>query len=128
MSTKYTDEQRTDFARAIMGIFHDWGIEPKDQATLLGLPAETKPRAMTRFRQGTPLPDDDQMMDRVGKFLAMQNSLDTTFPHNQSMANYWVTTPNPRFGDQTPLELMLNQGADGIDTVVRYLDASEDWW
>ena len=64
---------------------------------------------------------------RVRHLLMIQNSLDTCFPHNGSMARMWITTENSMLGDETPLAYMLNHGLPGIEYVSQQLSGGSDW-
>jgi hypothetical protein len=124
---EFNEQQRADIAIAVMQLLDNWELEPGDQAALLGLPGETKPRALSRFRQGTPFPEQAEMSTRIGYLFSMQHSLETAFPHNPLMGKYWITTENPYFNDISPLAFMLKFGLEGMETVVRHLNGSPNW-
>jgi len=121
-----TDE-RVQCARAVMTLLDDWGVAPDQRIVLLGLPAATKPRALTRYRQDTPLPDEPDLLHRVERLLAIQHALEFTFPHNPQMASYWITTDNDWFGGRTPIDIMLTGGLAGIEQVARHLEHDDNW-
>lgn len=128
MAELYTHDERTDFARAALNIMDGWGLEPDQQIALLGMPTDTKPRELVRFRNGSaPLPDERELLVRVRCLLSIQHSLESAFPHNPILANYWVTTANQYFNDHTPLSVMLRDGVEGMEWIARYLDGSEQW-
>jgi len=127
MSSQFSEDDLVQIARSVMSLLHDWEVEPAQQVALLGLPPETKPRELSRYRSGTPFPHDRDLLVRARHLLSISNSLDTAFPHNPMLANFWVTTGNEFFGNRAPLELMLEHGVDGIERVARYLDNSFDW-
>lgn len=123
----FTDNERAEIAHAVMNLFNEWQVEAVDQVQLLGLPANTRPRAMLKYQKGTPLPDDEEMLERVQHLLAIQQALGTTFPHNPAMGGLWITTPNAMFGERTPLAVMLQGGLNGILQVRRRLECTEVW-
>jgi hypothetical protein len=127
MSGQFSEDDLVQIARSVMSLLHDWEIDPRLQAALLGLPPDTKPRVLSRYRSGTPFPHDRDLLLRAKHLLSISNSLDTAFPHNPMLANFWITTENEFFGNRAPLELMLEQGIEGIERVARYLDNSFDW-
>jgi len=126
-SNSLDDADRVQFARAVMTLLDDWGVAPDQRIVLLGLPEATKPRALARYRQDTPLPDDNDLLLRVGRLLAIQHALEFTFPHNPQMASYWITTDNDWFGGRKPLDIMLAEGAAGIERVARHLEQDDNW-
>jgi hypothetical protein len=127
MNASFSEQERTHFAEAVMAVLDEWGVDAEARVVLLGLPDDTKPRALAKFRRGTALPDDERVMVRIGHLLSINQSLGFTFPHNPAMAKYWVSTPNRRFGDRTPLSVMLDEGLAGLESVARHLDNSEEW-
>jgi hypothetical protein len=127
MTEIFPHQDRIHLAQAVMRVLSDWGLEPDEQARLLGFPPETKARALTRFRNGEAFPDDKELLLRSQHLLAIEHSLATAFPHNPMMGNYWVTTVNPQFGGMRPLDVMLEHGVDGLTEVARHLDGSSDW-
>lgn len=127
MQVSFSNEERADLARMMMSLFDDWRISPDAQATLLGLEGKVKPRNMARYRQGTPLPEENEVLARVRHLLLIEEALHTSFPHNAAMATYWISTPNRLFDNQTPLDYMLNHGMAGIRRVHGHLDCTETW-
>ncbi len=122
-----TEQDRIDLAQSILTLFEFWKIEPDQQVNLLGLPSDTRPRWLKRYREGTPFPDDQELLKRAENFLEIDSALFTTFPHNRSMGKIWLKTPNRRFGNQTPLALMLAEGLLGINQVKCHLDCTHNW-
>lgn len=128
MTAHFSPAERTRFGRAVMALFDQWHIDAADGRALLGVPDDTRSRTLAQYRQGaSPLPDDAQIMARVKHFLSIEQSLDFMFPHNPALANYWITTESPRFGDRAPLQLMLDEGLAGIQAVAGHLDNSGTW-
>ncbi len=127
MSTQYSAEMSADLAHTVMLILHDWGVEPSDQVTLLGLPSGTKPRALTRYRQGTALPEDADTGERIAHLVAIHQGLSVMFSYNPQLANLWVTTGSDRFGGASPLDVMLGSGIDGMRRVRDHMDGGFEW-
>jgi hypothetical protein len=117
-------EEQEALARTVVNIMDNWKVAPEHQVILLGLPEGTKPRALTRHRQGQALPNETEVLERCQHLLSIQTSLDTMFPHNTAMADYWVTTANSYFNDKSPLEIMLEEGLPGIRLVAGHLNNS----
>jgi hypothetical protein len=61
------------------------------------------------------------LLARCGHLLGIHEALRIIFPHDRDLAYRWVTTPNRRFADRPPLEIM-KQGFEGLLAVRRYLD------
>ena len=89
--------------------------------------AWSRARALNRYRKGEPLPDDEATERRISCLLSIQKALQTVLPHNAAMARYWVTSPNPFLGNQTPLVVMLREGLAGMERVVDILHHRGEW-
>ena len=113
-------DQRGRLARMIVKLFDHWQLSAPDQATLLGLSAESR-ATVARYRKGEPLADRTDLLARAGHLLGIHKALRSMFPHDRDLAYRWITTPNRRFGDRMPLEIM-RQGYEGILAVRRFLD------
>jgi len=120
-------ERRADLARTLLAVLRNWGLSAEQQINLLGLPEGTASRSINKFSYGTPFPDDIESLTRANYLLSIQNAVDSLFPHNTTAANYWMTTPSLNFDNHTPLEIMLNEGVEGMKRVLNYLNGVEDW-
>ena len=104
----------------LVTLLEHWKLPPADQATLLGLSAQSR-STVARYRRGEPLADNADLLARAGHLLGIHKALRILFPQDRDLAYRWVTTPNRRFGERAPLELM-KQGFEGLLAVRRYLD------
>jgi hypothetical protein len=116
---------RERLGRMVVALLDHWGLGPADQATLLGLSAQSR-STVARYRKGEPLADSADLLARVGHLLGIHKALRIMFPHDRDLAYRWIATPNRRlgehFGATSPLELMKKHGYEGILAVRRYLD------
>ena len=111
---------RERLGRMVVALLDHWGLGPADQATLLGLSAQSR-STVSRYRKGEPLADSADLLARAGHLLGIHKALRIMFPHDRDLAYRWVGAPNRRFGDAAPLDIM-KQGYEGILAVRRYLD------
>ncbi len=125
---KFTLEDRVEISNMMMEILVDWGVSNAEQIALLALPADTKPRAMKKYQEGsTPLPDELQVWERIEHFAGINDALRTSYPRNAKMGAIWLHTVNSRFADRTPLACMLEEGLNGVVAVRVHLDCAYDW-
>ncbi len=117
---------RTHLSEVVMNIFNDWQISSEEQLTLLGLPEGTRPRELVRFRNGTPLPNDDAVLERARHLLGIQHSLQLVFPLNHKMPSFWLKHRN-RTLKGVPMQIMLDDGLNGMQRVWRSLDCTQNW-
>jgi hypothetical protein len=114
-------DSRERLARMLVSLLDHWKVSPNDQAVLLGLSTQSR-STIARYRRGEPLADSADLLARAGHLLGIHKALRILFPHDRELAYRWVTTPNRRFGDAPPLEIMKRHGYEGILAVRRYLD------
>jgi transcriptional regulator with XRE-family HTH domain len=115
-----TRKNREKLARMLVTLLDHWNLPAADQAALLGLSAQSR-STVARYRRGEPLADSADLLARAGHLLGIHKALRILFPQDRDLAYRWVTTPNRRFGERAPLELM-KQGFEGVLAVRRYLD------
>ena len=120
-------EKRLALSKIVFNVLRDWGISEADQVNLLGFPKTTKPRALQRYSNDTPLPNDEQITERVTHILEIAEALRTTYPRNYGMAKKWLKAPHRRFNKCTPIEIMLAEGVSGLIAVRADLDCAYAW-
>lgn len=108
-----------------MALFEHWKLTTAEQSTLLGLSPDSR-SAVSRYKKGEPLPDQTDLLGRVGHLLAIHRSLHVLFPYNRNLVYQWVRLPNARFDGRSALDVMCNDGFLGIVAVRRYLDFVRD--
>jgi len=113
--------------RSTLEVLHDWGLDHTHEVALLGLPMDTKARVMVRHRQGEALPQDEDLLLRSRCILEIGHALHSAFPHNPNLAHLWVTTVSPRFGDRSPLQVMLEEGLPGMERILSHLQGHDTW-
>lgn len=122
-----SQQDRAGLARAIVGLLDSWGVDASDQIALLDLPEDTPSRAIRRYRQEEPLPDDPKVMQRVEHLIGIADALRTTFPQNPKMGLLWMHKRHRKFRRRTPLRAMIEDGHNGVIQVRTYLDCSFAW-
>ena len=116
-----TRASRERLARVVAQLLELWKLSAVDQATLLGLSANSR-STIARYRRGEPLADSPDLIARAGHLLGIHKALRIIFPHDRDLAYRWVSAPNRRFGGEPPLAIMRRHGYEGILAVRRYLD------
>jgi hypothetical protein len=121
-------EELVSLARETMTILNDWNIPRELQVNLLGMPEGTRPRSLNRYSSaGEPFPNDPDSLRRVSCILSIHKSLHSLFPHSSTMADLWVTTSNSYFNDHTPLDIMIQNGLNGMLNVAHHLSNNDGW-
>jgi len=109
-------------------ILDRWKIVHQDQLSLLALPNDMHPRMLQRLRKGdTRSQESHDMLERIRCIFDIDRALQVMFPFNSEMADYWVTTPNLYLQERSPLDVMLAQGHEGMQTVSQQLNGADTW-
>jgi hypothetical protein len=116
-----TTEEHVEITRTVMRLLAGWGVPAVQQPALLGLDALSHRRELNRCRFGAALPDTGDVYARARLLLEISSAVAQLFPHSSVAADVWVTTPQLRFGGQTPLQIMLEDGPQGMHRIVDYL-------
>jgi hypothetical protein len=116
-----TAEARSGLAKVITNLFDLWDLNAKEQLQLLGLSPNSR-SSLKGYRQGKPLPNRPDLLERIGHLLRIHKSLGLLFPHNADIKVSWIRKRNKAFDNSTPLDLMLSEGLIGLAKVSRFLD------
>ena len=115
-----TRHARARLASMVTRLFDHWQLSGVEQAAVLGLSPGSR-STVARYRNGEPLADNRDLLDRAGHLLGIHKSLRLLFPHDRDLAYRWMTAPNRRLGAR-PVDLVLTYGFEGLLAVRRYLD------
>lgn len=129
-STDYQNmshEECVSLAQSIMGILDSWGLTAKQLSFILDLPKGTPTRALRRYREDTPFPQDSSVYERVEHIVGITEALRTTYPHNPAMGALWMKRSNKKLDHVSPLQKIVTDGLDGLVAVRSYLDCAYDW-
>ncbi|MDH5785645.1 MAG: hypothetical protein OEZ16_08560 [Chromatiales bacterium] len=126
MSTILTDEERGELAVFVTDILSEWKLSPEESLALLGMPEGSKPRELSRFKRGNPLPQDETILTHAQHILGIQEALHMVFPLNHNMPLFWLTHRNKTLGG-IPLKIMLEDGLHGMGRVWGTLDCTQNW-
>jgi hypothetical protein len=122
-----SEEDRVALSRLVVELLDRWGVDGSDQITLLGLPAETKARALRRYYENTALPNTPDVNERIDHLLGIADALRTSNPCSATADVMWLHAINHRFDDRTPLDAMVQDGLGGMMAVRTHLDCAYDW-
>jgi hypothetical protein len=110
-----------------MALLEDWGLSARDMITLLCLPDSVKARNISRFRDQDPFPDEEAVRRRVAYLMRIEHALNTYFPRNPEMRTIWVKRGNKQFGRRAPIAVMVEDGENGLVSVLSHLDCTFAW-
>lgn len=122
-----TQDECVELTRMIMSILDSWGLNGQAQHAILNIPKGVPVRALRRYRENTAFPDESGVYERVDHIVGIYDALRTTYPHNPSMGVLWMKQRNTRFQDQSPLQVIVEGGLQGLLRVRTHLDCTYDW-
>ncbi|MBF0471480.1 MAG: hypothetical protein HQL48_08900 [Gammaproteobacteria bacterium] len=120
-----TEDELKRLTAEVISTLDRWKIGDEATLLLLGFPEETRPRVLTRLRHGSQQLAEEAR-ERGRNILGIQRALEITFPLNRHMPGFWLTT-HDRHLKGMPLEIMVNEGLDGLERVWRRLDCTRNW-
>jgi len=126
MSEMNKDDQLA-LTHAVMGILDAWGLSAEAQMLILDLPKGTPSRALRKYREHTPFPENEAVMLRLEQIIGIAEALRTSYPHNPAMGTLWLQQRNQRLDQRVPLAIMIEDGMDGLQAVRMHLDCSYGW-
>lgn len=120
-----THEEQVLLTQTVLKILHAWQVSPDDQVRILG--ENIRPRKLAAMRNGTGTLNSNTLEEKAQSILSIQQAVLTLNPHNEYMANLWITTRNRFFGNQTPLHIILTEGDAGMQRILNNLNGYEEW-
>ena len=124
--TPLSPQDRSKLIEMVLNVFRHWGVPAPAHAVLLGLPQDRSARALLKIQQGSALADEPALIARAEIILKIYRGVQTLFPGNSNMANYWISTESYQFNHHSPLEVMYDEGLAGMQTVLNHING--DVW
>lgn len=125
--TELTLNERLILTRRTIDLLESWGLSGREIATILSLPESVKAHTIARFREEQPFPDDPDVNRRVAYLIRIEEALHTYFPRNPEMRTLWVRRGNRQFGKKAPVAVMVEDGENGLISVLSHLDCTFAW-
>jgi len=123
----YTEEQWLQISRSVVLMLDAWHLDNSQKITLLGLPENTPKRSLSRFKDNTPLPDDAVVTERVEHLLGIADALRTTYPTNQRMGTQWMSKPNRKLNQRSPISMLKEGTLGNLISIRAQLDCVFMW-
>lgn len=123
----YTEEQWLQISRSIVLMLDAWNLDNSQKISLLALPENTPKRSFRRFMEDTPLPNDNNVLERVEHLIGIAEALRTTYPTNQRMGTQWMNRPNRKFNQRSPVSLLKEGSLGSLISIRSQLDCVFMW-
>ena len=120
-------EELKVITRSVMLILDNWGLESEQIVAVLGLSSGTRKRQLDKYRSSQAFPVDANLLKRLEHIIGISDALRTTFPRNVNMSEKWMKTQHRRFDNETPLNIILEEGINGLCKVRSELDCTFAW-
>ena len=119
---QFTEAQRAGLAKSVARLFDEqWQLASADALMLLGL-NEGSRTTLERYRDGRPLGQNRDLLERVSHLMGIHKNLRLLYPRNPAMRSAWISTPNGAFGGQRPLDVARAYGLPGLLMIRAHLD------
>jgi hypothetical protein len=125
--SELTLDERCSLTRRIMSLLEGWNLGASDILVLLQLPASIQARNLLRYRDEECFPDDPQVNRRLSYLVRIEDALHTYFPRNPEMRHLWVKRANKKFNKRAPIAVMVEDGENGLISVLSHLDCTFAW-
>lgn len=122
-----TLDEQIEVTVRIMAILDDWGMSSAEIISLLALPDKTPTRALRKYRDNTPFPVTTELAERLEHIAGITDALRTSYPHNPQMGKMWIRQRSKKLNNQIPLQIIVENGLQGIIEIRKHLDCSYDW-
>lgn len=119
------EKVRKALTEAFFNLTRHWDLTREEEARLLGWDYREKRSKLDYMRKGRSVLDRDRdKLERIVDLINIHKSLRILFPHpSERRAVYdWVKIKRERFGGYSALDIMLEEGKEGIAAIRRYLD------
>ena len=94
---------------------------------VLGLSKNTRKRELDKYRTLKAFPKNETIIKRLSHIVGISDALRTTFPRNVNMSEKWMKSQHRRFDNETPLNVILEEGINGLCKVRSELDCTFAW-
>ncbi|MEJ2308760.1 MAG: hypothetical protein P8Z78_05490 [Gammaproteobacteria bacterium] len=125
-SNPESTRQLTSLLRDAIHVLDQWKVPHTLQPVLLGLGDNLKPREYNRYRLGTALSSNARVYRMAKKILHIDDATQKLFPFSLESARIWVTVGQPMLGGKSSLDIILEQGAAGLDQIMLMIDNQYD--
>ncbi|MBK8454210.1 MAG: antitoxin Xre/MbcA/ParS toxin-binding domain-containing protein [Thiofilum sp.] len=119
----FNSEELNVLTQQVLRQLDTWEISPEKSVQLLGVSEEVKPRQLQSYRTGLKTLSADSL-ERMGHIVGIGEALRTTYPFSAAMQIKWLNQVHRRFAGKTPLEVMMQEGVDGLLKVRVELDCT----
>lgn len=124
-----TKEDRLNAAAILnfFGITNEWGLQAKEQITILGKPSKSSFYRMKEFAEGKcerPTKLNKDTLERISYVMGIYKALNILLPNSRRAAE-WIKKSNSAaiFAGKSALDTMLQGRVVDLADIRRYLDA-----
>ena len=117
------EKTREILAQTFFNLTQKWQLKREEEAQLLGWNYKEKRTKLESMRKGaTVLDNDSDKLERIIDLINIHKSLRVLFPNNLNAVYEWIKIKRERFGGYSALDVMLEDGKEGIHAIRCYLD------
>ncbi|MCP3848623.1 MAG: DUF2384 domain-containing protein [Gammaproteobacteria bacterium] len=128
MDNSTQTDHNIEITQAVMHALDDWKLDGEHILSVLALPDSVKVRHLSQFRNSQSFPETPEVNERLRHVLGIIDALATSYPTNPRMSLFWMTRSSKKFQNRAPVEVIIEDGLEGLVTIRKHLDCSYDWF
>ncbi len=122
------DDHNIELTQAVMHTLDDWKLDGEHILSIMALPETVKVRHLSQYRNSIAFPDTPEVTERLRHILGIIDALSTSYPTNPRMSLFWMTRNSKKFQNRAPVQVIIEDGLEGLITIRKHLDCSYDWF
>ena len=122
------NDHNIELTQAVMHALDDWKLGGEQILSVMALPDNVKIRHLSLYRNSQAFPETEEVAERLRHVLGIIDALSTSYPTNPRMSLFWMTRNSKKFQNRAPIQVIIEDGLEGLITIRKHLDCSYDWF
>ena len=128
MQNATQNDHNIELTQAVMHALDGWKLGGEQILSVMALPDKIKVRHLSLYRNSQAFPETEEVTERLRHVLGIIDALSTSYPTNPRMSLFWMTRNNKKFQNRAPIQVIVEDGLEGLITIRKHLDCSYDWF
>jgi len=128
MQNATQNDHNIESTQAVMHALDDWKLGGEQILSVMALPDNIKVRHLSLYRNSQAFPETEEVTERLRHVLGIIDALSTSYPTNPRMSLFWMTRNSKKFQNRAPIQVIIEDGLEGLITIRKHLDCSYDWF
>ena len=128
MQNATQNDHNIELTQAVMHVLDDWKLDGEQILSVMALPVKMKVHHLSLYRNSQAFAETEQVTERLRHVLGIIDALATSYPTNPRMSLFWMTRNSKKFQNRAPIQVIVEDGLEGLITIRKHLDCSYDWF